>query len=155
MRRENEKPSVSIFTDGACSGNPGIGGYAAILRHGTLEKEISGCEYLTTNNRMELTAAIKALESLKRPCRVTLVTDSDYLVKGMTSWIFQWKKNNWRGSQRRPVLNRDLWENLLALSEVHDIRWEWVRGHNGHPENLRCDLMAREAIDECRKKIEV
>jgi ribonuclease HI len=142
---------VEIFSDGACSGNPGMGGYGAILRCGEREKEISGAEELTTNNRMELTAAIAALESLKRPCEVVLTTDSQYLYKGMTEWIFGWMKKGWVNSKKEPVLNRDLWEKLLEMSRIHRIKWEWVRGHDGHPENERCDALARAAIEECRK----
>ena len=148
---EKEKPFVEIFTDGACSGNPGAGGFGVILRCEDREKEISGCEPMTTNNRMELTAVIKALEALKNPCRVKLVTDSNYVVQGMTSWIFQWMRNNWKNSQKKQVLNRDLWEKLLSLSHLHDIRWEWIKGHNEHAENERCDKLARHAIRKCRK----
>ena len=150
MKKEKEKPYVEIFTDGACSGNPGAGGYGAILRSGEREKELSGFEPMTTNNRMELTAVIKALEALKQPCRVRLVTDSNYVVQGMTSWIFQWMRNNWKNSQRQQVINRDLWEKLLVLSHIHDIQWEWVRGHTEHPENERCDKLARHAIKKHR-----
>jgi len=150
MKTEKEKPFVEIFTDGACSGNPGAGGFGVILRCEDREKEISGCEHMTTNNRMELTAVIKALEALKNPCRVKLVTDSNYVVQGMTSWIFQWIRNNWRNSQKKQVLNRDLWEKLLSLSHLHDIRWEWIKGHNEHAENERCDKLARHAIRKCR-----
>lgn len=142
---------VEIFSDGACSGNPGMGGYGAILRCGDREKEISGAEELTTNNRMELMGAIAALESLKRPCEVVLTTDSQYLYKGMTEWIFGWMKKGWINSKKEPVLNRDLWEKLLEMSRIHRIKWEWVRGHDGHPENERCDALARAAIGECRK----
>jgi ribonuclease HI len=151
MKMEKEKPFVEIFTDGACSGNPGAGGFGVILRCEDLEKEISGCEPMTTNNRMELTAVIKALEALKKPCSVKLVTDSNYVVQGMTSWIFEWIKNNWKNSQKKQVLNRDLWEKLLLLSHLHDIRWEWIKGHNEHAENERCDKLARYAIRKCRK----
>lgn len=151
MKMEKEKPFVEIFTDGACSGNPGAGGFGVILRREDREKEISGCEPMTTNNRMELTAVIKALEALKKPCRVRLVTDSNYVVQGMTSWIFQWMRNNWKNSQKKQVLNRDLWEKLLLLSHLHDIRWEWIKGHNEHAENERCDKLARYALRKCRK----
>jgi ribonuclease HI len=144
---------VEIFSDGACSGNPGIGGYGAILRCAAKEKEISGSEEMTTNNRMEMTAAIAALESLKRPSEVVLVTDSQYLYKGMTEWISGWVKRGWVNSRKEAVLNRDLWERLLALSKIHSIQWVWIRGHNGHPENERCDDLARAAIDECRKRM--
>jgi ribonuclease HI len=151
MKMEKEKPFVEIFTDGACSGNPGAGGFGVILRCEDREKEISGCEPMTTNNRMELTAVIKALEALKKPCSVKLVTDSNYVVQGMTLWIFQWIRNNWKNSQKKQVLNRDLWEKLLSLSHLHDIRWEWIKGHNEHAENERCDKLARHAIRKCRK----
>jgi len=151
MIRKIEKTFVEIFTDGACSGNPGMGGYGVILRSREREKELSGCDPMTTNNRMELTAAIKGLEALKKPCRVKLVTDSNYVVQGMTSWIFRWVKNNWKNSQKQQVLNRDLWERLFDLSKLHDIQWIWVKGHNEHPENERCDKLARLAIKRCKK----
>ena len=151
MIRKIEKTFVEIFTDGACSGNPGMGGYGVILRSREREKELSGCDPMTTNNRMELTAAIKGLEALKKPCRVKLVTDSNYVVQGMTSWIFHWVKNNWKNSQKQQVLNRDLWERLFDLSKLHDIQWIWVKGHNEHPENERCDKLARLAIKRCKK----
>jgi len=143
---------VEIFCDGACSGNPGAGGFGCILRCGDKEKELSGAEPLTTNNRMELMGAITALESLKRPCEVTLTTDSQYLAKGMTEWISGWVKRDWKNSKKEPVLNRDLWERLLALSKTHRISWNWVRGHNGHAENERCDELARAAIEELKKR---
>ena len=137
---------VEIFCDGACSGNPGPGGFGAILRKGSIEKELSGAEIVTTNNRMELTAAIIALESLTRSCNVSVTTDSQYLVKGITEWIFAWINKGWINSKKDPVLNRDLWERLYALSRTHRIEWNWVRGHSGHPENERCDELARNAI---------
>ena len=139
---------VEIFCDGACSCNPGPGGYGAILRYSGHEKELSGGERETTNNRMELGGAIAALESLKRPCRVVLTTDSQYLVKGMTEWLAGWVKKGWINSRKEPVLNRDLWERLLALANVHSIEWVWVRGHDGHPENERCDELARLALEQ-------
>ena len=142
---------VEIFCDGACSGNPGPGGYGAILRYSGHEKELSGGERETTNNRMELGGAIAALESLKRPCRVVLTTDSQYLVKGMTEWLAGWVKKGWINSRKEPVLNRDLWERLLALANVHSIEWVWVRGHDGHPENERCDELARLALENYKK----
>jgi ribonuclease HI len=142
---------VEIFCDGACSGNPGVGGYGALLRYGATEKELSGADGDTTNNRMELTGAICALESLKRPCDVTLTSDSQYLVKGMTEWIAGWVRKGWMNSKKDPVLNRDLWERLLKLSEIHRIDWRWVRGHDGHRENERCDELARNAIEAYRK----
>ncbi|HTP65256.1 MAG TPA: ribonuclease HI [Geobacteraceae bacterium] len=143
---------VHIFCDGACSGNPGVGGFACILRYGNHEKEISGADGDTTNNRMELTAAITALESLKRPCQVILTTDSQYLVKGMTEWLPGWVRKKWINSKKEPVLNRDLWERLMTLSRKHRIQWDWVRGHAGHAENERCDELARQAIEDFKKK---
>ena len=143
---------VEIFSDGACSGNPGIGGYGSILRCNGKVKELSGAEAMTTNNRMEMTAAIAALEALKRPCEVVLVTDSQYLAKGMTEWLPGWLRRGWVNSKKEPVVNRDLWERLHALSKVHKISWVWVRGHDGHPENERCDELARAAIEEFRAK---
>lgn len=144
---------VDIFCDGACSGNPGVGGFGCILRYGGHEKELSGADGDTTNNRMEMTAAITALESLKRPCRVQLTTDSQYLVKGMTEWLPGWIRKRWINSKKEPVMNRDLWERLLALSNIHRIEWSWVRGHAGHPENERCDELARNAIEEYRQRV--
>jgi len=143
---------VEIYCDGACSGNPGPGGYGVILRYGGHEKELSGGELETTNNRMELTGALQALESLRRPCRVIVTTDSQYLVKGMTEWISGWVKKGWINSKKEPVLNRDLWERLLAQAEIHSVDWVWVRGHNGHPENERCDELARLAIEKVKCK---
>jgi len=137
---------VEIYCDGACSGNPGPGGFGCILRSGGKEKELSGAEPHTTNNRMELTAAITALETLKRPCDVVLTTDSQYLVKGMTEWIPGWIRRGWKNSKKEDVLNRDLWERLLELTRIHRVEWAWIRGHNGHQENERCDALARAAI---------
>lgn len=137
---------VELFCDGACSGNPGPGGYGAILRCRGVEKELSGAAPETTNNRMELTAALEGLLLLNRPCRVTVVTDSQYLVKGMTEWMAGWLRSGWKNSKKEPVLNRDLWERLLEAAKQHQVRWQWVRGHAGHSENERCDLLAREAI---------
>lgn len=139
---------VEIFCDGACSGNPGPGGFGAILRAGTRIKELSGGALETTNNRMELTAAITALEALTRPCRVSVTTDSQYLVKGMNEWLAGWIRKGWRNSKKEPVLNRDLWERLDALARMHVIEWLWVKGHAGHPENERCDELARQAIKQ-------
>jgi ribonuclease HI len=143
-------PHVIIHTDGACSGNPGPGGWAAILAFGESEKELKGGELLTTNNRMELMAAIAALEALKRPCRLDLHTDSQYLRSGITSWITKWKQNGWRTADKKPVKNADLWRRLDAALGDHEIRWHWVRGHAGHDVNERADLLARGAIDEIR-----
>ena len=134
---------VDIFTDGACSGNPGPGGWGAILRYNGTEKELSGGERNTTNNRMELTAVIEALSKLKEPCEVTLITDSKYVADGLQKgWAESWKKNGWRKADRKPALNPDLWERLLELYHIHDVNIEWVKGHNAHPENERCDRMA-------------
>ncbi|MDQ1335517.1 MAG: ribonuclease [Thermodesulfobacteriota bacterium] len=142
---------VEIYTDGACSGNPGPGGYGSLLRYGDVTKEISGCESNTTNNRMEMMAVIEALRQLKRPCRITLYTDSTYVMRGMTEWVSGWIRRNWVNSQKKPVVNRDLWEKMLDLSKPHQIEWKWVRGHMGHPENERCDLLARNALKKCRE----
>lgn len=150
---KSKKTFVEIFADGACSGNPGVGGFGAILRAGEKEKELSGCEGLTTNNRMELKGVISALEALKKPCRVRVMTDSTYVVKGMTEWIKGWLRNNWKNSQKKDVLNKDLWEQLLAAAGPHDIEWVWIKGHNGHPENERCDELAREEIKKCKQVV--
>lgn len=143
---KRDEQIVEIFCDGACSGNPGPGGYGAILRYGGHEKEICGGAKETTNNRMEMSAAIEALRLLTRPCRITITTDSQYLVKGMTEWIVGWQRKGWRNSKKEPVVNRDLWEQLLALTQQHNVQWKWVRGHDGHAENERCDQLAREGI---------
>lgn len=135
--------NVEIFTDGACSGNPGPGGWGAVLRYNGKEKELSGGERETTNNRMELTAAIMALRALKEPCKVTLTTDSKYLADGIEKgWAVSWKKNGWKKADKKPALNVDLWEEILDLFSKHDISINWVKGHNGHPENERCDALA-------------
>jgi ribonuclease HI len=139
-------PPVEIFSDGACSGNPGPGGWGAILRYGEREKELMGGEPATTNNRMELMAAIAALESLKRPCRVRLSTDSTYLKEGITRWIKDWKRRGWKTADKKPVKNVDLWQRLEAALEPHEVEWLWVRGHAGHPENERADRLAREGL---------
>jgi ribonuclease HI len=148
----DESRIVEIFTDGACSGNPGPGGYGAVLKYGQNVKEISGCEPHTTNNRMEMMAVIQSLRQLKRPCKIRLITDSNYVVKGMTQWVHGWIRRNWVNSQKRPVLNRELWEEILELSRKHQITWKWVKGHDGHPENERCDQLAREAMKNCQKR---
>ena len=137
------RPRVTIWSDGACSGNPGPGGWGAVIRSGAHEKELSGGEALTTNNRMELTAAIAALEALQRPSTLTLVTDSAYLRDGVTRWIQGWKANGWRTAGRQPVKNEALWRRLDAAAARHDIAWDWVKGHAGHPENERADALAR------------
>jgi len=137
---------VEIFTDGACRGNPGPGGWGAILRYGETERELSGGEAATTNNRMEMTAAIAALEALKRPCRVRLHTDSQYVRDGITRWLPSWKTRNWRTADKKPVKNIDLWQRLDAAAAPHQVEWIWVRGHAGHPENERADALARAAV---------
>ena len=139
---------IEIFTDGACKGNPGPGGWGAILRYNGTEKTLHGSEAHTTNNRMELTAAIKALEALKRACTVDLYTDSQYLRQGMTEWLSGWKRKGWRNSKNEPVKNADLWQALDQLATQHQIRWHWVKGHAGHPENEQADALANHAIDE-------
>lgn len=139
---------VEIFTDGACRGNPGPGGWGVLLRYGQTEKELWGGEKNTTNNRMELVAAIRGLEMLKRPCEVILTTDSQYVRKGITEWMANWKKRNWRTSARKPVKNDDLWRQLDELSKPHKIEWQWVKGHSGHRENERVDQLANLGIDE-------
>lgn len=150
---ENHPPAlVEIFADGACSGNPGPGGWGTILRSGGHEKELSGFAPETTNNRMELTAAIAGLAALKRPCRVHLTTDSEYLKKGMTEWVAGWIRRGWMNSRKEPIANRDLWEQLVELSNRHQVEWCWVRGHAGHAENERCDALARAAISAGRGK---
>jgi ribonuclease HI len=141
-----DRPKVVIHTDGACSGNPGPGGWGAILQSGPHRKELSGGEPLSTNNRMELTAAIRALEALKAPSEVELYTDSNYLRGGITSWIRSWKRNGWRTADKKPVKNAELWERLEKASERHNVRWHWVRGHHGHDENERADELAREGM---------
>lgn len=137
---------LAVWTDGACSGNPGPGGWGAILRLGDTEKEMFGGEALTTNNRMELTAAIMALETLTRPCALDLHTDSQYLRGGVTGWIRGWKRNGWRTADRKPVKNVDLWQRLDAAAERHDIAWLWVKGHAGHDQNERADALARRGM---------
>lgn len=137
---------VEIFTDGACSGNPGPGGWGAVMRFRGQEKELSGGEPATTNNRMEMMAAIAALEALKRPCQVVLTTDSSYLRDGITGWIHGWRRNGWKTAAKKPVKNADLWQRLDAAAKRHEIDWRWVKGHAGHAENERADALARAAI---------
>ena len=137
--------AVTIYTDGACSGNPGPGGWGALLIWRGVEKELSGTEAHTTNNRMEMLAAIRALQSLKRPMPVTLVTDSTYLKDGITKWIAGWKKNGWKTAAKKPVKNQDLWQELDAALKDHQVEWRWVKGHAGHPENERVDQLAQHA----------
>jgi ribonuclease HI len=140
--------SVEIFTDGACRGNPGPGGWGVLLRYKGHEKTLRGSEHNTTNNRMELMAAIFGLESLNRSCKVVLTTDSKYLRDGIKQWLARWKKNGWKTATRQPVKNEDLWRRLDKAASKHDIHWKWVKGHSGHPENERADQLANEAIDE-------
>ena len=143
---------VEIHTDGACSGNPGPGGWGAILSLGEKTKELSGGEALTTNNRMELTAAIMALEALTRPCPVALYTDSQYLRGGVTGWIHGWKRNGWKTADKKPVKNVDLWQRLDAAAKVHDVEWHWVKGHAGHDMNERADALARAGMAPFKKR---
>ena len=144
------KKIVEIFTDGACSGNPGPGGWGAVLRYGAVEKEMNGGEEETTNNRMELMAAIKAIEAVRRPCEIHLHTDSEYLRQGITTWIHSWKARNWKTADKKPVKNVDLWQRLEAAIESHDVHWHWVKGHSGHKENERADELARLAIRQIK-----
>lgn len=142
------KQLVEIFTDGACRGNPGPGGWGAMLRYDSDIKELRGAELETTNNRMELLAAINALQALKRPCRVHLTTDSEYVRRGITEWLDNWKRRGWKTAGKKPVKNADLWQQLEQAAEPHQVEWFWVRGHSGHPENERADQLANLAIDD-------
>ncbi len=148
MSRSDSK--VEIFTDGACRGNPGPGGWGALLRRGGHEKSLYGGEHNTTNNRMELTAAIEGLRALKRPCEVVLTTDSQYVRKGITEWMVNWKKRNWKTAAKAPVKNADLWRELDSLNSQHQIDWQWVKGHSGHRENEIADALANRGIDELK-----
>jgi ribonuclease HI len=139
---------VDIFTDGACKGNPGPGGWGALLRMGRHEKELSGGDPATTNNRMELTAAIKALEALIEPCDIQLHSDSKYVLDGITRWVHGWQKNGWKNASKQPVRNADLWHELIAAAKPHKVEWIWVKGHNGHPENERADALACAEADK-------
>ena len=141
---------VEIFTDGACKGNPGPGGWGAILRYGTTEKEIYGASRNTTNNIMELTAVIESLKNLNKPCELIITTDSKYVKIGITEWIHNWKKNGWRTAAKKEVKNKELWIELDSLIQIHSISWYWVKGHSGHPENERADLLANVAIEELK-----
>lgn len=140
--------SVEIFTDGACRGNPGPGGWGALLRYNGTEKTLSGSAAETTNNRMEMLAVIEALKVLKRPCKVNITTDSQYVKNGITEWITNWKNKGWKTANRKPVKNKELWQTLDELIQQHDVQWHWVKGHSGHPENERADELANEAIDK-------
>lgn len=139
---------VRIYTDGACRGNPGPGGWGALLIYGDNEKELYGGEPDTTNNRMELMAAIQSLESLKRPCQVELTTDSNYVKNGISEWMKKWQKNGWRTANKKPVKNVDLWQRLDQAVQAHEVSWHWIKGHSGHPENERADQLANRGIDE-------
>ena len=145
---------VEVFTDGACLGNPGPGGWAALLRAGAHEKALVGAEAMTTNNRMELMAAIAGIEALKRACTVAVTTDSQYVRRGVEEWMPRWKANGWKTSDKKPVKNRDLWERLDAALASHDVRWHWVKGHAGHAENERVDVLAREAAEAIKATLE-
>ena len=143
---------VAAFTDGACRGNPGPGGWGVVLRFGSREKELCGGDAQTTNNRMEMTAAIRALESLRERCRVQVYTDSVYLKNGITEWLPNWRRRGWRTADRKPVKNQDLWEALAALTERHDVSWHWVKGHAGHPENERADALANLGLEQAQSR---
>ena len=143
---------VEIFTDGACKGNPGPGGWGAVIRSGAHEKELSGGEPLTTNNRMELLAAIRALQALKRPCRVTVTTDSVYVRDGISKWIHGWQRNGWKTADKKPVKNEELWRELLEAARPHEVKWHWVKGHAGHSENERADRLACDAAAEFMRR---
>ncbi|WP_336985858.1 ribonuclease HI [Altererythrobacter aquiaggeris] len=142
---------VEIYTDGSCKGNPGPGGWGAILRMGRHEKELSGGDPETTNNRMELLAAVAALNALIEPCRVDLYSDSKYVLDGMTRWVVGWQKRGWKTAAKKPVRNTDLWHDLIEAAARHEIEWHWVKGHNGHPENERADILASDAADEAAR----
>lgn len=142
------KHTVEIYTDGACRGNPGPGGWGALLRYGDVDKQLYGGEHLTTNNRMELKAVIEALSALSKPCKVTLTSDSTYVLKGIREWLPNWKKRGWRTAGKKPVKNEDLWKTLDDLAEMHEIEWHWVKGHSGHIENELVDQLANRGIDE-------
>lgn len=148
--KNNAEAVVDIFTDGACKGNPGIGGWGALMRLGATEKELFGGETLTTNNRMELMAVIRALQALKRPCDVRVHTDSVYVQKGISEWMVNWKRNGWRTSAKQPVKNADLWRELDEATATHQIKWLWVKGHAGHVENERADGLANRGVESVR-----
>lgn len=147
--------TVEAYTDGACRGNPGPGGWGVLLRYRGTERELFGGERATTNNRMELTAAIRALESLNKPCRVRVCTDSQYLLKGITEWLPNWIRRNWRTAAKTPVKNEDLWRRLVEVQTAHRVEWQWVRGHTGHPDNERADRLANRGIDELLRRNEL
>ncbi len=151
-KKRNNYKKVEIFTDGACQGNPGPGGWAAILNYKNVKKELSGAEPFTTNNRMELTAVIEALKALKEPCNVTIYTDSQYVQKGISEWLPKWKQRGWLTSTKNKVKNVDLWKILDREASKHSVTWKWVRGHSGIPQNERCDHLAKMAIENMKKK---
>ncbi len=142
----SEKPVVTAYTDGACSGNPGPGGWGVLLRTGSHEKELCGGERDTTNQQMELQAAVEALKALKKPCRITIVSDSKYVVQGMREWIHNWKRKGWKTAGKKPVSNLERWQELDRLAAKHEVSWQWVKGHAGHPENERADALARQGV---------
>lgn len=148
LNRDHQPDTIYLYSDGACRGNPGPGGWGVLLRYNHRERQLYGGEKSTTNNRMELTAAIEGLKALKRPCRVIVTTDSQYVRKGVTEWLKNWKKRGWKTSNKKPVKNVDLWQILEKESERHHIVWHWVKGHSGHPENELADALANRAIDE-------
>jgi ribonuclease HI len=150
MNRHTPLKKVDIFTDGACKGNPGPGGWGVILRMGKHEKELSGSDPSTTNNRMEMTAVIRALKALIEPCEVTIHTDSRYVIDGITRWVHGWKRNGWVNASKQPVRNADLWHDLIEALQRHEVHWQWVRGHDGHPENERVDRLASDAARAAR-----
>ena len=143
---------VEIFTDGACKGNPGPGGWGALLRMGQREKELAGAESDTTNNRMELTAAIRGLQALTEPCRVTLYSDSKYVLDGITKWVAGWQRRGWKNASKKPVRNADLWHELIDVAARHEVTWQWVKGHNGHPENERVDRLASDEAERIARE---
>lgn len=145
------QPILEIFTDGACKGNPGIGGWGVLLRYGVHEKTLKGAQAHTTNNRMELTAAIEALKAIKKPCEIHLTTDSNYVKNGINQWIYTWKKNGWKTAQKKPVQNLDLWQQLDQLNTQHNVHWHWIKGHSGHPGNEMADNLANQAIEAFRQ----
>ncbi len=146
--------SVQLITDGSCLGNPGPGGWAAILRHGQHKRELSGSEERTTNNRMELRAVIEGLQALNEPCHVAVEIDSQYVRNGVTRWIHRWKRNGWKTASRQPVKNKDLWKHLDAATNRHEVSWTWVKGHSGHVDNSRCDALARKAAVEAARTVD-
>lgn len=152
MSNVNEEQPLNIYTDGACKGNPGIGGWGVLMQFGKHEKTLCGAEAHTTNNRMELQAAIEALKAIKRPCKIILTTDSVYVKNGITQWLHSWKKNGWKTAQKKPVQNVELWQELDSLAAQYDIDWQWVKGHSGHPGNEVADQLANQAIKELREQ---